>query len=177
MSASQKIFEHYYIWFVIFLLATFNLFVWTENANEWNIFFIVFCNLFILLFSIAYFLNKLLSRIDNTTLLNFLDVPSNKVRFSNITNFLGEQALGSLLATLTIVYGKKIFDLTQSGAVAAIFVFSLFLITITITTLSLTKISIQIIYSKYPKYIEILLFLISFFITYWFYIGGLKLAS
>ncbi len=177
MSASQKVFEHYYIWFVIFILATFNLFVWVQDTNEWNIFFIVFCNLFILLVLLAYFLNKILSKIDDSTLLNFLDIPDNKIKFPNITNFLGEQALGSLLATLTIVYGKKIFDLTQSGAIAAIFVFSLFLITMTITTLSLTKISIQIIRAKYPKYIEISLFLIGFFITYWFYIGGLKLAS
>ena len=145
MSASQKVFEHYYIWFVIFILATFNLFVWVKDTNEWNIFFIVFCNLFILLVLLAYFLNKILSKIDDSTLLNFLDIPDNKIKFPNITNFLGEQALGSLLATLTIVYGKKIFDLTQSGAIAAIFVFSLFLITMTITTLSLTKISIQII--------------------------------
>lgn len=177
MSASQKVFEHYYIWFVIFILASFNLFVWVKDTNEWNIFFIVFCNLLILLVLLAYFLNKILSKIDDSTLLNFLDIPDNKIKFPNITNFLGEQALGSLLATLTIVYGKKIFDLTQSGAIAAIFVFSLFLITMTITTLSLTKISIQIIRSKYLKHIEILLFLICFFITYWFYIGGLKLAS
>lgn len=178
VSEFKSIFYHYYIWLIIFTFTILNFlgYKYIGYSNAGNVFLIVFLNLFCLLFVTYPYLRKLENKVSEQELLNFLDVPRGKIKFPNITNFLGEQALGSLFATLTIVYGRDIFNMTKSGALAAIFVFIVFLITISITTLSLTRISLQIINLKYSNKIEFLLILLAFFITYWLYIGGLKLA-
>jgi hypothetical protein len=168
----------YYIWLIIFTFTILN-FIGYKNidySNEGNVFFIVFLNMFCLLFATYPYLRKLEHKVSDQELLNFLDVSQGKIKFPNITNFLGEQALGSLFATLTIVYGREIFEATKSGALAAIFVFIAFLMTITITTLSLTRVSLQIINLKYSHKVEFPLIFLAFFITYWLYIGGLNLA-
>lgn len=178
MIEFKSIFYHYYIWLIVFT-STFLNFLGYKNfgySSSGNVFVIVFLNLFFLLFATIPYLKILENKVSDQELLSFLDVPQGKIKFTNITNFLGEQALGSLFATLTIVYGKEIFNITRSGALTAILIFIVFLITISITTLSLTRVSLQIINLKYPRKIELLLILFAFFITYWLYIGGLKLA-
>ncbi|MDC5079994.1 hypothetical protein OHW40_16545, partial [Acinetobacter baumannii] len=102
--------------------------------------------------------------------------PKRSIKFPDLTAFLGEQALGSLLATLTIVYGRNILEITNSGILAGVFIFLLFISTMAITTLSLSKITLQVIYLKIGKFKEFIIILIFFFITYWAYIGGLKLV-
>ena len=178
MSGFKSRFYHYYIWLIIFIFTVLNFlgYNYINYSNAGNVFFIVFLNLFCLLFFTYPYLSKLENKISEEDFLSFLDVPQGKIKFPNITSFLGEQALGSLFATLTIVYGRDIFKVTESGAIAAIFVFIVFLITISITTLSLTRISLQIINLRYSKIPELLLILLLFFITYWLYVGGLKLA-
>lgn len=178
MSGLKSIIDHYYIWLVIFTLTYFNIwgYSYLGYSITGNVFFLVFLNLSILSILISYYLYKLANKVSQEKILNFLDVPLGKITFPNITNFLGEQALGSLFATLTIVYGRDVFAVTKNEAIAAIFVFTIVLITIGITTLSLSRISLQIINLKCSMSAQILLILLMFFITYWLYVGGLKLA-
>lgn len=178
MTGFKSIFFHYYIWVIIFISTSLNFvgYKYLGYSNQGNVFAIVFLNLFFLLLAIVPFLINLEHKVSDQELLKFLDVPHGEIKFTNITNFLGEQALGSLFATLTIVYGRDILNITKSGVLTATFVFTVFLITISITTLSLTRISLQIMSLRYSNKIEFLFILLVFFITYWLYVGGLKLA-
>lgn len=174
MSAKKGLFEHFYIWFVIFLLASLNFWLGIPN-DKVNIFYLVLSNLLILLLFLSYWLYKLASKIENESFINFLDVPNGKIKFPNIMSFLGEQALGSLLATLTIVYGRQIYN-EINEIIAAIFLFLMLLITVTITTLSISRLSLQMINVNYGKNKEILGVLSFFLINCVFLLGGLKLA-
>lgn len=178
MSGLKSIFTHYYIWLVIFTFTVLNFLGYLSwgYSNSGNVFTIVFLNLFFLLLVTYPYLIKLENKFSKEKIFDFLDIPQGNVKFSNITNFLGEQALGSLLATLTIVYGKDILKVSENEVITAIFVFTIFLITISITTLSLTRFSLQIMNLKYSRIIESLFIVLIFFITYWFYISGLKLV-
>lgn len=170
------IFYRYYIWLLIFLYAGVNYYLYGIIETQTDVLIIVFVNLFTLLFTLYPFLIKVGNKIKNEVFLNFIEVPRRSIKFPDLTAFLGEQALGSLLATLTIVYGRDILEVTNSGFLTGFFVFLLFLCTITITTLSFSRISLQVIYLKIGRFKEFLIILFFLFITYWAYIGGLKLV-
>lgn len=167
---------HYYLWLLIFIFSTINIFFYKITTTEADVLVVVFINLVLLLFSLYPYLSKVSKKIDNTNFLSFLNLSKGPIKFTDLTGFLGEQALGSLLATLTIVYGREIFKTTGSGAFTAIIVFIIFVLTITITTLSLARISLQSMNLKIGRVKEFFLIVSYFFITYWAYIGGLKLV-
>ncbi|MCL6232481.1 MULTISPECIES: hypothetical protein [Acinetobacter] len=167
---------HYYIWLIIFLFSGMNIVFYKIIKSQVDVLIIVFINLILLLFFLYPYLNKISKKISNDDFLSFLNVSKGSIKFTDLTTFLGEQALGSLLATLTIVYGREVFKITNSGAITAIFIYIIFLLTISITTLSLAKISLQTINLNLNRFKEFLLIIIFFFITYWAYIGGLKLV-
>ncbi|HGH3605402.1 hypothetical protein [Acinetobacter baumannii] len=172
----KTIFYRYYVWFLIFLYAGANYYLYDIIETQLDVLLIVFINLSTLLFTLYPFLIKIGNKIKNEDFLNFIEVPKRSIKFPDLTAFLGEQALGSLLATLTIVYGRNILEITNSGLLAGVVIYLLFISTITITTLSLSRITLQIIYLKIGWFKEFIIILIFFFITYWAYIGGLKLV-
>ena len=178
MSALKSYFYHYYIWLIIFIFTICNSlgFKHINYTNPQNVFLIVFLNLFLLFFLTYPYLVRLEDKIPKQSFFNFLDIPDGKIKFPHITSFLGEQALGALLATLMIVYGREILIATGSGTITALIVFMMLLLTVSITMLSLARISLQVINLNLSKSLELALILILLFITYWLFIGGLKLA-
>lgn len=167
---------HYYIWLIIFIFTACNLFFYKITSTELDVLVVVFINLMVILLALYPYLNFISKKIDRRVFLSFLNVSNGSIKFTDLTGFLGEQALGSLLATLTIVYGRDIFKITESGIFTAIIIFIIFILTMAITTLSLAKIGLQTMNLKMSRWKEFLIIILYFFVTYWAYIGGLKLA-
>ncbi|MEX5755047.1 hypothetical protein AB6B30_10840 [Acinetobacter baumannii] len=107
---------------------------------------------------------------------NFLEIPNGNLKYNHIMSFLSDQVFGTFLTTLALVYGRKIFALTESSVISAFFTFVIFIFTISIITLSLGKISIQIFRSQLSHIKQWLIVIILLAVSYWFCIAGLELA-
>ncbi|CAI3135856.1 hypothetical protein MWMV7_MWMV7_01809 [Acinetobacter calcoaceticus] len=107
---------------------------------------------------------------------NFLEIPSGELKYNHIMSFLSDQVFGTFLTTLMLVYGRKIFEITESSVASALFSFIIFFATIVIFTFSFGKISIQIFRSQMSgikQFATVVLFLA---IAGWFYTAGIELA-
>lgn len=107
---------------------------------------------------------------------NFLETPSGNLKYNHIMSFLSDQVFGTFLTTLMLVYGRKIFELTECSILSAFFTFIIFIITITIITLSLGKISIQIFRSQISDISQWVLVILFVVISCWFFTAGVELA-
>ncbi|WP_227518314.1 hypothetical protein [Acinetobacter baumannii] len=107
---------------------------------------------------------------------NFLEIPSGELKYNHIMSFLSDQVFGTFLTTLMLVYGRKIFEITNSSVVSALFSFIIFFATIVIFTLSFGKISIQIFRSQMSGIKQLATVILFLAIAGWFYTAGIELA-
>lgn len=107
---------------------------------------------------------------------NFLEIPSGELKYNHIMSFLSDQVFGTFLTTLMLVYGRKIFEITDSSVVSALFSFIIFFATIVIFTLSFGKISIQIFRSQMSGIKQLATVILFLAIAGWFYTAGIELA-
>ncbi|WP_267531292.1 hypothetical protein [Acinetobacter oleivorans] len=142
-----------------------------------SIFIGVFLNLTMFLIaallSFAYTENK---REQPDKIENFLEIPSGDLKYNHIMSFLSDQVFGTFLTTLMLVYGRKIFEITESSVAFAIFSFILFVATIVIFTFSFGKISLQIFRSQMSGIKQLLTVILFLVISCWIYAAGIELA-
>ncbi|ETR93025.1 MULTISPECIES: hypothetical protein [Acinetobacter calcoaceticus/baumannii complex] len=107
---------------------------------------------------------------------NFLEIPSGNLKYNHIMSFLSDQVFGTFLTTLMLVYGRKIFEITESSVAFALFSFILFVATIVIFTFSFGKISLQIFRSQMSGIKQLLTVILFLVISCWIYAAGIELA-
>ncbi|MDQ7985900.1 hypothetical protein QYS36_13225 [Pseudomonas sp. G34] len=106
-----------------------------------TLFLVVFVNLILITVISLPALGKLASNISNESIEKFLAFPKEGERFTFpvLTEFLGNQALASFLATVLIFTGKEAFS-AVGGDVLALYIYVLYVIAIAIAVLSLVRI-------------------------------------
>lgn len=107
---------------------------------------------------------------------NFLEISSGNLKYNHIMSFLSDQVFGTFLTTLMLVYGRKIFELTECIILSAFFTFIMSMFTITIIVLSVGKISIQIFRSQISNISQWVIVILFVVISGWFYAAGVELA-
>jgi len=110
------------------------------------------------------------------SLKNFVGFASKKdpINFATFSTFLGEQALGSFLATVVIVTGKGVYE-DYGEVIAAIYSFTLYVSTILIMSISAIR------FLSFFVHRSVFLYLFAsgstVFILFSFYQLGLRLAQ
>ncbi|MBF8451936.1 hypothetical protein [Aeromonas dhakensis] len=148
----------------------------TENEiTQHHKFMVVFINLVCLVLVALPYLTKKSKNIPNKSIENFLDLPDkdSKFTFPIISNFMGEQALSSFLATVLIFTGKGVLE-NYGGAIAAIYALILFIVAILLGTVSLIRFITH--FTKYHGAIYVLASILSVGVMFAFFNIGLRLA-
>jgi len=143
-----------------------------SNQVQFAVIFIDLIGLVLISFP---YVSKKLSNIPNSAFNKFLDLPSqeDKISFSTISEFLGNQALASFLATVLIFTGKQALE-DFGGAITAVYVAFLFLIALSLGSISLIRFMLH--FSNQHWIIYTIASALSTGIMFSFFHLGLKMA-
>lgn len=164
------------LWGPILALASMDLalFLWFGYPTKISIFIGVFLNLLTIFIVVLFNFTKKKDQSDEIE--NFLDIPKGSIKYSHIMSFLSDQVFGTFLTAITLIYGRKIFQITDSAFLSATFTLILFILTITIITFSLSRITIQLFRSNISDLFQWIIIIILLIISWCFYMSGLELA-
>ncbi|RKG29390.1 hypothetical protein [Acinetobacter tianfuensis] len=161
----------------LFVVATlFNafMFYYSDLSNR-SVFVITFIDLLFVFFYSTRWINSKISNISNEAFLDFLNFKKEKLYFTDISGFLGEQAFVSFLATFIIITGKRLLEI--DGLLGGIYTGLLFIISMIFTSLSASRMILILVYLKWNKLVLMLLFLMLSAIMHIFYIIGLRIGA
>ncbi|AWF80454.1 hypothetical protein BTJ40_06300 [Microbulbifer sp. A4B17] len=144
-----------------------------DDKSEFMILF-VNCVLFVII-SLP-LITRLLTKIPDSKFKEFLELPDTdeKFTYSNLSSFLGDQALSSFLATVLIVTGRDAIA-TYGGGLAALYVSFLFVVALILAALSLVRFISH--FTRYHWFYYALAATLSTSIMFAFFNVGLRLGA
>ena len=146
-----------------------------ESVSKRILFMVVFIDLVLLTVIALPAIGKATSKISNEAVERFLAFPKKgeSFTFPVLTEFLGNQALASFLATVLIFTGKETFS-SIGGDMLAFYVFALYVVAIAIGVLSLVRV-IQYFTNSWWQYL--LVSVSSSAVMFSFFGVGLKMGA
>ena len=145
------------------------------NPDSNILFMVVFVDLVLLTVICLPVIGKWVAKISNESVEKFLALPKkdDPFTFPVLTEFLGNQALASFLATVLVYTGKEAFT-KVGGDLVALYVFSLYVLAIVIGVFSLVRI---IMYFTHSWWQYLLVSVCSSAVMFSFFGVGLKLGA
>ncbi|WP_146154735.1 hypothetical protein [Photobacterium angustum] len=147
-----------------------------NGIGDKDTFMLIYINFGFLIILVLPWLLKKSENISNQVVSDFLDLPEKgqQIRFTDISTFLSDQALGAFLAGVLIFTGQIVAS--EYGAFLA-GLYTLVLYTLSIGLVAISLIRFIYHFTKYSGIIYALAALVSTSIMFAFYHVGLKMAA
>lgn len=157
---------------VVFFAAIFE----GATISDKSEFMVLFINCVLFVIIALPLITRLLNKIPDSKVKEFLELPEqdDKFTYSNLSSFLGDQALSSFLATVLIFTGKDAIA-EYGGGLAAIYISFLFVVALVLASLSLVRFISH--FTKYHWAYYALAATLSTSILFAFFNVGLRLGA